>query len=111
MKISTPAGVGGKKQGEVPILPRFISDSIVDRQADQKQNLDEKKRVGQAKMVSVSTVSSPGPQPTKIDMKKKVKRNSTCQAVCDIICAAVLIVGISLIQVYLGHIVRRNLAQ
>ena len=96
MKISTP---GGKKQDKVPNLPRFISNSIVDLQADQKHNLDE----------------SSAPQPTKIVMKEKVKRNSTCQAVCDlingIIYPAVLLVGISLIQVILGRILRRILIQ
>ena len=55
MKISTP---GGKKQDAVFILPRFVSDSIVDLQ-DQKQNLDEKKRAGQDKIVSVRTIVFP----------------------------------------------------
>ena len=66
---------------EVPILPRFVSDSIVERQAD--QNLDEKGRVGQDKSVSnINTISSPDSQPAK-----KVKKDSyfTFQTVCELL--------------------------
>ena len=56
MKISSP---GGKKQNEVPILPRVVSDSIIDLQSVQKQNLDEKKRVGQDKIVIVRNIAIP----------------------------------------------------
>ena len=55
MKISTP---GGKKQDAVFILPRFVSDSIVDLQ-DQKQNLDEKKRADQDKFTIVRNIILP----------------------------------------------------
>ena len=103
MKISTP---GAKKQDEVPILPRFVTDcdSIVDLQ---DQNFDEKERVkaeiealDQAKLVSGK--ASPVPQPAKIVMKKKVKKNSACQAVCDFIGYMIYPVVIFLIGVTLG---------
>jgi len=103
MKISTP---GAKKQDEVPILPRFVSDceSVVDLQ---DQNLDEKERVkaeiealDQAKLVS--SKASPVPQPAKIVLKKKVKKNSACQAVCDFIGYMIYPVVIFLIGVSLG---------
>ena len=105
MKISTP---GTKKQDEVHILPRFVSDcdSVVDLQ---DQNLDEKERVkaeiealDQAKLVSGK--SSPIPQPAKIVMKKKVKKNSACQAVCDFIGYMIYPVVTFLIGASLGKI-------
>jgi len=110
MKISTP---GGKKQDEVPILPRFVSDSIVDLQ---DQNLDEKERVkaeieavGQAKLVS-STKSSPVPQPTKIVMKKKAKgkEDSVCQTLCDFIGYMIYPVVIFLFGISLGRMLVHN---
>ena len=103
MKISTP---GAKKQDEVPILPRFVTDcdSIVDLQ---DQNFDEKERVkaeiealDQAKLVSGK--ASPVPQPAKIVMKKKVKKISACQAVCDFVGYMIYPVVIFLIGVTLG---------
>jgi len=105
MKIST---TGGKKQDEVPILPRFVSDSIVDLQDN---NLDEKERVkaeieavGQAKLVS-STKTSPVPQPTKIVMKKKAKgkEDSVCQTLCDFIGYMIYPVVIFLFGIALGR--------
>jgi len=110
MKISTP---GGKKQDEVPILPRFVSDSIVDLQ---DQNLDEKERVkaeieavGQAKLVS-STKSSPVPQPTNIVMKKKAKgkEDSVCQTLCDFIGYMIYPVVIFLFGISLGRMLVHN---
>ena len=56
-----------------------MSDSIVDRQAD--QNLDKKERVGQDKSVSsTNTISNHDSQPAK-----KVKNYFTCQTVCELI--------------------------
>lgn len=110
MKISTP---GGKKQDEVPILPRFVSDSIVDLQ---DQNLDEKERVKaeieavcQAKLVS-STKTSPVPQPTKIVMKKKAKgkEESVCQTLCDFIGYMIYPVVIFLFGISLGRMLVHN---
>jgi len=115
MKISTS---GGKKQDEVPILPRFVSDSIVDLQ---DQNLDEKERVkaeieavGQAKLVSSistsSTKSSPVPKPTKIVMKKKAKgkEDSVCQTLCDFIGYMIYPVVIFLFGISLGRMLVHN---
>ena len=72
MKIST---TGGNKPDEVPILPRYVSDTNVDLQ---DQNLDEKKDevpiilegiTSQAKMAR--SKPAPAPQPAKIAMKKR----------------------------------------
>jgi len=110
MKISTP---GGKKQDEVPILPRFVSDSIIDLQ---DQDLDDKERVkaeieavSQAKLVT-STKTSPVPQPTKIVMKKKVKgkEDSVCQTLCDFIGYMIYPVVIFLIGVSFGRVLVHN---
>ena len=110
MKISTP---GGKKQDEVPILPRYISDSITDLK---DQNLDDKERVkaeieavGQAKLVS-STKSSPVPQPTKIVLKKKTKarEDTVCQSLCDLIGYMIYPVVIFLFGVSLGRMLVHN---
>ena len=72
-------------------------------------NLDEKERVkaeiealDQAKLVSGK--SSPIPQPAKIVMKKKVKKNSACQAVCDFIGYMIYPVVTFLIGASLGKI-------
>ena len=74
-------GNGDSSQNEVPILPRFVSDSNVDRLAD--QNLEEKGRANQDKFVSsINTISSPDSQPAK-----KVKKDSyfTFQTVCELL--------------------------
>lgn len=110
MKISTP---GGMKQDEVPILPRFISDSIIDLQ---EQNLEDKEcvkaeieAVSQAKLVS-STKSSPVPQPTKSVLKKKtkVREDTVCQTLCDFIGYMIYPVVIFLFGVSLGRMLVHN---
>ena len=65
-KLTLPFN-GDSSQNEVPTLPRFVSDTIVDPQAD--QNLDEKGRV------------CPHSQPTK----NFIKKDSTCRAVCEVL--------------------------
>ena len=95
MKIALAAG--GKKEDEVPILPRFVSDSIVEGVKAEIEAVD------QAKLVSGKRKSKADPQPTKIVMKKKSKKTSAGQELCGIIGSifyytCILVVGISLLQ-------------
>ena len=97
MKIALAAG--GKKEDEVPILPRFVSDSIVEGVKAEIEAVD------QAKLVSGKRKSKdiPDPQLTKIVMKKKTKKTSAGQELCGIIGSifyytCILVVGISLLQ-------------
>jgi len=85
MKISTLAA-RGKKEDEVPILPRFVSDSIINLQDEKKAEIEA---VDQAKLVSGKRKASPAPQPTNIAVKNKAKKSSASQAVCDLICAII----------------------
>jgi len=83
MKISTLAA-RGKKEDEVPILPRFVSDSIINLQDEKKAEIEA---VDQAKLVSGKRKASPVTQPSKIAMKNKAKKASVSKAMCDLICA------------------------
>jgi len=101
MKISLAAG--GKKEDEVPILPRFVSDSIIDLQDEKKGVRAEIEAVDQAKLVSSKRKASPVPQPTKIVMKNKTKRTSSRQELCGltgsiIYYVCIFLVGISLVK-------------
>jgi len=103
MKISSP---GGKKEDELPILPRYVGDSIIDLN---DQDVDEKDRVkaeieavGQAKLVSGK--SSLTPQPTKIIMKKKAKKNSAFQDFGEFLSCLLYPVAIFLFGVCLGRV-------
>ena len=89
---------GGKKEDEVPILPRFVSDSIVEGVKAEIEAVD------QAKLVSGKRKSKdiPDPQPTKIVMKKS-KKTSAGQELCGILGSSfyytcILVVGICLLQ-------------
>jgi len=99
MKISLAAG--GKKEDEVPILPRFVSDSIID--LEKKGVKAEIEAVDQAKLVSSKRKASPIPPPTKIVMKNKTKRTSPRQELCGLIGSiiyyvCIFLVGISLVK-------------
>jgi len=101
MKISL--ATGGKKEDEVSILPRFVSDSIIDLQDEKMGVKAEIEAVDQAKLVSSKRKASPVPQPTKIAMKKKTKKTSACQELCGltgsiIYYVCILLVGISLVK-------------
>jgi len=82
MKISTLAA-RGKKEDEVPILPRFVSDSIINLQDEKKAEIEA---VDQAKLVSGKRKASPVLQPTKIAVKNKAKKASVSKTMCDLIC-------------------------
>ena len=103
MKISSP---GGKKEDELPILPRYVGDSIIDLN---DQDVDEKDRVkaeieavGQAKLVSGKP--SLTPQPTKIIMKKKAKENSAFQDFGAFLSCLLYPVAIFMFGVCLGRV-------
>jgi len=86
MKISTLAA-RGKKEDEVPILPRFVSDSIINLQDEKKAEIEA---VDQAKLVCGKRKASPVPQqPTKIVVKNKAKKTSVSKAMCDLLCAII----------------------
>jgi len=85
MKISTLAAKG-KKVDEVPILPRFVSDSIINLQDEKKAEIEA---VDQAKLVSGKRKARPAPQPTNIAVKDKAKKSSASQAVCGLIGAII----------------------
>jgi len=103
MKISSPRG---KKEDELPILPRYVGDSIIDLN---DQDVDEKDRVkaeieavGQAKLVSGKP--SLTPQPTKIIMKKKAKKNSAFQDFGEFLSCLLYPVAIFMFGVCLGRV-------
>ena len=78
MKISAE-----KKKDEGPILPRVVSDSIIDIQDQDDKNgvKAEIEAVDKAKLVSgkCKRETSPDPHPTKTVMKEKAKKTSACQ--------------------------------
>jgi len=83
MKICTLAA-RGKKEDETLILPRFVSDSIINLQDEKKAKIEA---VDQAKLVSGRRKASPVTQPSKIVVKNKAKKASVSKAMCDLICA------------------------
>jgi len=82
MKIYSFAA-GGKKEDEVPILPRFTSDSIIDLKDEKKGVESEIEAVDRAKLVSGKRKISHVPEPTNIVIKKKVKKTSACLELCE----------------------------
>ena len=74
------------------------------------QNLDEKKEARiEATIIQVKdklvSKSSLFPQPTKVVMKKKAKKTSACQAVCDffgcmIVTVLLVLLGVSVARIY-----------
>jgi len=103
MKIYSLAA-GGKKEDEVPILPRCVSDSIIDLQEEKKGVEADIEAVDRAKLVSGKR--RPIPQPAKIVMKKKAKKTFASEAVCDVVIGCILfmigltIIGLSICKVY-----------
>lgn len=83
MKIYSFAA-GGKKEDEVPILPRFTSDSIIDDLKDEKKGVEsEIEAVDRDKLVNGKRKISHVPEPTNIVIKKKVKKTSACLELCE----------------------------
>jgi len=90
MKFSTLAA-GGKKEDEVPILPRFVSGSdsisIINLQDEKKAVKAEIEAVDQAKLVSGK----------RKDVMKD-KKTSACQEACDVICF-IIYYGVILVMI------------
>ena len=88
MKISL---IAGNKEDEGPILPRFVSDSVIDlKDQDDKKGVKAEIQVEVVDQANLDSgkrerKASPVPHPTKTAMEKKAKKTSACQQVCGLI--------------------------